>query len=97
MSYILNNFTGKNKLWEVFWLHNFLLGGVITTVLDPLLESDSIALLISIAVFSLVWCIWVFVGLWQCAFNTSWKVFGYIARVIVVLGVATIPLLFFVE
>jgi hypothetical protein len=92
MNYILNNFTGKNRLWEVFWLHNILLGGLITSATDSLLDSDSLVLLITVA-----WGVWVFAGLWQCAFNTKWKVFGYLARGIVVLGVVAIPLIFFVE
>jgi hypothetical protein len=86
MKYIIGNFLGTNKLWHVFWLHNFLLGTLITAAVDSIANTGNIPLLLTYLGLTVLWSVWVFVGLWQCAFNANHKFWGYIARVISVLG-----------
>ncbi|WNC69400.1 hypothetical protein RI845_04430 [Thalassotalea nanhaiensis] len=80
MDIIKNNFNGKNKLWQVFWIQNILIGAILNFSVEniaPGLGHFSIILLI---VFSIAYSIWVAVGMWQCAFNASWVGWGYIVR-----------------
>ena len=86
MKYIMGNFLGTNKLWHVFWLHNFLLGALISSAADPIINIGNIPLLYTYLGLIVLWSFWVFVGLWQCAFNVSHKFWGYISRVISVFG-----------
>ncbi|TLU61883.1 hypothetical protein FE810_13790 [Thalassotalea litorea] len=80
MELIKNNFTGKTPLWQVFWVQNILLGGLLQLLVDalaPQLSTISTIVLLSIVVS---YGIWVMVGMWQCAFNARWKIWGYLIR-----------------
>jgi hypothetical protein len=95
MNIIKNNFLGKTLLWQVFWIHNVLIGGIFQFGVEkvvPHLSTFPTYLLVAFAAF---YSIWVMVGMWQCAFNAKWKGWGYIVRgfFIVILGVVIITIL----
>ena len=91
---IIAAWSGKEKLWKVFWLYNFILGTAIGYAIDYV---AGLGLIIEIAVFTvvLIWAIWVLVALWRCAFNSRWRGWGYVCRGVVVLslGVAALKVI----
>jgi hypothetical protein len=86
---IKNNFTGNEKLWKVFWLHNILGGIALSVLIYPAflgLAALGIPKLIFILpIILFLWLIWVMFGFWQCAFNCSWRGWGYFSRGYVIL------------
>jgi hypothetical protein len=78
---------GNEKLWKVFWLYNTLLGSALLYAMD---YSARLGTIVEVAIYLvvLVWVVWVAVGLWRCAFNTQWRIWGYLARGAVILTVA---------
>lgn len=80
MDIIKGNFQGKTPLWQVFWIQNVLVGGLLEFFVDkigPLLSSFPLYLLVT---FTVLYGIWIFIGMWQCAFNADWKGWGYLVR-----------------
>jgi hypothetical protein len=85
---------GEVRLWKVFWIYivlNFFLISLLRKVLEEVEKyvslDNSILWRAFVAIFGLlvtVYFIWVSVSLWKCAFNSEWKVWGYVCRVIVV-------------
>ena len=81
------HWNGQASLASAYWLIG-VLGGVVFSVLFNLLASSPIALLIF-----LVWVpytVFALVSIWRCAWNTSWKGWGYIARALVLLNVLSV-------
>ena len=77
---------GTAKLWKVFWLYNFLLGSALLYATD---YSAKLGAVVEVTIYLvvLVWIIWVAVALWRCAFNAKWRIWGYLARGVVILTV----------
>jgi hypothetical protein len=74
------SWAGNEPLWRVFWLYYWLLGsflGFIAGIFAYFLPAPAL-----IALFP--WSVWVLVSMWRCAFNTSWRGWGYIVRINVV-------------
>ena len=86
MEPIARAWRGQERLWKVFWLYNFLLGSAVIAAIDAV-PAEQVVLVIFILVTALAWAVWVGVSLWRCAFNSSWRGWGYIARGLVVLSV----------
>ena len=94
MGEIKKAWLGDEKLWKVFWIYNFLLGGFLNIGIDQIDKLGESFFWVFVVVY-LVWAIWVLGSLWRCAFNASWKGWGYIIRGIVVLCVVVIVLAIF--
>ena len=86
MNDIMAAWNGKEKLWKVFWLYNFLLGTLLLSAMDYLVGLGTVIEVITYLIV-LVWAVWVLVSLWRCAFNAKWRIWGYLARALVVLTV----------
>ena len=78
---------GEVKLWKVFWLYNFILGSALIYAMD---YAGNFGLVVEIVVYLivLIWVVWIVVALWRCAFNASWKGWGYITRGLLVVCLA---------
>lgn len=77
--------SGRGKLWKVYWLY-----GVIGTWVIGLLGGFAAGLFglsarLVLAIF-LPYNLWVVVSVWRCAFNGDSRIWGYIARVAVLIG-----------
>ena len=87
---IQSAWNGNERLTLVFWGYyvlgtsgiSFLLGLVLVM---PVL-SDILILRTGVIFLGLTYFIWVVVSVWQCAFNVKNKIYGYIARIIVIFG-----------
>ena len=74
---------GKASLASAYWLVG-VAGGIVFGFLFNLLASSSAIFLIVIAWFPYI--IFASVSIWRCAWNSSWRGWGYLARTIVVLN-----------
>jgi hypothetical protein len=80
MDVIKNNFRGKAPLWQVFWIQNILIGGLLQYGVEKVAPHLSTVPIYLLIVFAVLYSLWVTVGMWQCAFNAKWKGWGYIVR-----------------
>ena len=93
---------GNCQLWRVFWLGNFLAYFILVGLVGiiSLLTDGADAFLVSTAtLLFLIYLVFVLYALWKCAFNVENKIYGYLARIYVVLafityviGMVTIPM-----
>ena len=74
---------GKASLASAYWLVG-VAGGIVFGFLFNLLASSSAIFLIVIAWFPYI--IFATVSIWRCAWNSSWRGWGYLARTMVVLN-----------
>jgi hypothetical protein len=87
---ILASWKGKERLWKVFWIYNWLFGTAVGIGVEAASKALPVPAFLVVAVLVLIWAVWVTVSLWRCAFNSSWRGWGYIVRAIVVLAVIAI-------
>lgn len=102
MGFVKRAWKGETKLWIVFWLFGVavttvgfiafgLLMGILLGVLSmtgaPLIVVKVLGILVII--IPVIYYIWNAVSLWRCAWNAKLKIWGYIVRVLVVLGVVS--------
>lgn len=84
MELIKRCWKGEEKLWKVYWLY-----GVVGSILIQLLFGVLGMVLPLFAKLGMVgylaYCVWLLVSQWRCAWNCSWKGWGYIVRGIIVL------------
>lgn len=80
---------GKASLASAYWLVG-VLGGVVFLFLFNLLASNPAVLLVLIA--WLPYAVFSVVSIWRCAWNSSWRGWGYIARTVVVLNIIVVLL-----
>jgi hypothetical protein len=84
---------GEESLSLVFWGY-YVLGAFGVSLLLGLvavtgqIHNFPILRWISVAL-ALIYFVWAVVSVWRCAFNIKNKIYGYIARIIVVLGAAS--------
>lgn len=90
MGFFKRAWRGEEKLWKVFWLYGVLLYTVLSLVFLVLLVPVVLASLM-IPAFGLVpfiimlpYTVWVWVAVWRCAWNAKWRLWGYVARILVV-------------
>jgi hypothetical protein len=79
---------GRASLASAYWLIGVLGGIVVSTLLTlavTLVDSTLVHLLVLLA--WITYDIFALVSIWRCAWNTSWKGWGYMARAVVLLGV----------
>ena len=90
---------GRASLASAFGLvgiiGSFVIGLVVALVIS-FAETQGWAILYRIAdILNFVYLVFVSVSIWRCAWNTSWKVWGYIARSIVIINVIRIVYVIF--
>jgi hypothetical protein len=73
---ILASWKGHERLWKVFWIYNWLCGTAVGIGVEAAAKVLPWPALLVIAVFALIWAVWVTVSLWRCAFNSSWRGWG---------------------
>lgn len=77
-----DSWQGREKLWVVFWLWNMLLGSVMG-VIDWKTQERPIAFDLAYLLLLLAYTVFICVTLWRCAFNVTWKGWGYASRAMV--------------
>ena len=83
-NYFTRAFTGKQKLWTVFWPLAIFQG----LVLDPLYGEAALSAMTStgdllqwgLLLLLLIPQAFIFISVWTCAFNTAWAGWGWLAR-----------------
>ena len=106
-TFLLSYWDGEQKLWKAFWLLGFIFQILFFYFLLFLLYVGMLLKLtwsIKITVFLLsnIYTVWILVSIWNCAYNVESKFFwffnkriwGDIARLIVVLNVILIFLIY---
>lgn len=81
------SWSGNERLWKVFWIYNWLFGTAIGIGSEAAANVLPWPALLVIGLLTVAWAIWITVSLWRCAFNASWRGWGYIVRAIVVVSV----------
>ena len=76
---------GHASLASAFWIIGFA-GGMIFRIAFHLLQETPFVLLVLFA--WIPYTIFALVSIWKCAWNTSWKGWGYLARTLITLQVA---------
>jgi len=84
---IVASWKGNERLWKVFWIYNWLVGTAVGIGVEAASNSLPMSAFLVVAVLILIWAVWVTVSLWRCAFNASWRGWGYIVRAVVGLAV----------
>ena len=98
-SILLNYWHGKEKLWKAFWIMGFFLQFIVAYVLLFLLylgSSIGLTWSIKIIIFILsnVYTIWIWVSIWNCAYNVKKKIWGHISRFIIILNLIIVILIY---
>lgn len=75
---------GEASLASAYWLIG-VLGGMVFSLLSIMLASSSAILLVFIA--WIPYSIFALVSIWRCAWNSSWRGWGYLARSVVVVNI----------
>ena len=74
---------GEEDLWRVYWLYG-LLYPVLLLLCIQVLTSSTIAGMNGSVLFNILmglFCFWMCVSLWRCAWNCNWRFWGYWARI----------------
>ena len=77
--------SGKEQLWKVYAFY-FAIPGLLLYFVKLAMPITPYSI-ISVSVALILWCVFICVALWRCAFNTKYKGLGYLARI------TTLPLL----
>jgi len=90
MEFITDSLKGREPLWKVFWLYTVLLGVVLTVIFGTVIDGLGTIGWTLVVVLSALWGLWVLIAVWQCAFQTEWRGWAYLARtgvILIVIGV----------
>lgn len=82
---------GQQRLWVVFWFY-WVLGAFLIDLVFSLIEGSGMKVRLYLATLC-VFVVYVGLALWRCAFNVSQSWLGYVARGLVVLNIAGVPLI----
>jgi hypothetical protein len=85
ISFITLYWSGRGKLWKIYWLYG-IAGGWVVGILSGILAGLSGVSIRAIMAVFLPFNIWVLVSIWRCAFNADSRTWGYIARVLTLIG-----------
>ena len=94
MNTITKSWKGTESLWIVFWIHNTLIGFFVEKIAEGLELNGTEWLYYFLSALSVAWAIWASVSLWRCAFNSSWRGWGYLVRLILSLIIVLILIAF---
>lgn len=86
--YILSSFNGHEKLWMAYWINFVVVNNAVSNLVESFVIYKNITIQIIASIVSLAVLIWGMVSVWRCAFNVKNHYWGYIARVMVVVGPA---------
>lgn len=82
---------GKEKLWKVFWLWFVAVWcvlGILFEFLAPYALTNDTFMhywLQWVFLVLMVYMVWILMSLWHCAFNATWKGWGYLVRLTVIM------------
>ena len=98
-NHLLSYWNGKEKLWKAFWLMGFafqifLLFFFIFIIYIGSLIGLSWSIQITIFLISIIYTIWIYVSIWNCAYNVKKKYWGHIARFYIILNIILFFLLY---
>lgn len=86
MDWMKRAWSGEERLWKVFWIYGFvfnlilaIIGVVIGLFLGPVGTK-------AFSVITFAYFVFIAVSEWRCAFNANWRGWGYVVRVLVILG-----------
>ena len=88
MNWIKNAWQGKTPLWKVFWIYG-VIGNNLLMIICSAMIGNLTSIIISMVIM-FAYTIWILVSQWRCAFNTKWRGWGYIVRILAIIA----PLLF---
>jgi len=75
---------GEARLWKAFWLYFVLALNIGVLAVGYVVGTFGLPYLaVWIVIAPIV--VWAAVSVWRCAFNTRWRGWGYIARIVVVI------------
>ncbi len=87
MDFVVTWFKGEERLWKPYWLGG-VVGGFFWQILNVLVGFAGMPFLSTpLVVLSVIYWFWVLTAIWRCAFNVDSNVWGYLARVYVVIVV----------
>ena len=85
MEFITDSLKGREPLWKIFWLYTVISGLVLTVVFETVIDGLGTIGWAVVIVLSAGWGLWILIALWQCAFQTEWRGWAYLARTAVIL------------
>ena len=96
---LLSYWNGKEKLWKAFWLMGFafqifLLFFFIFIIYIGSLIGLSWSIQITIFLISIIYTIWIYVSIWNCAYNVKNVFWGHIARFYIIFNILLIILIY---
>ena len=74
---------GEEALWKAYWLIGVLGGWAVQTVAANLVSFEIVPVLPAVG-GALIYAVYVFVAIWRCAFNADRRIWGYLARAVLV-------------
>ncbi len=86
MSSLSKAWRGEERLWKVFWIYG-VIGTIVLLVLLSIVNSifgSTIAIVYALIIVA--YTLWLTVAEWRCAFQTDWKIWGYVVRILIVLN-----------
>ena len=97
--FLQSYWNGKQKLWKAFWLMGFVVQIIFSFfLLFVLYIGFSLGLTWSIKIFifliSMIYTIWIYVSIWNCAYNVKNKLCGHVSRTIVILNIVFLILVY---
>ena len=90
MEFVTDSLKGREPLWRVFWLYAVVVGLVLTVVFDTVIDRLGTIGWTLVVAPSALWGLWILIALWQCAFQTEWRGWAYLARTAVILIVIVV-------
>ena len=84
--YLVSSWRGLEPLWKVYWLNFVLVGICIGRIGEGLVGSQSLIFLCLYLVLAIAFYTWSITCIWRCSFNTSSKIWGYLARFVSIVG-----------
>ena len=77
---------GKASLASAYWLLGYL-GHLVLGVIYKIIATQELFLLNTIfLLISTIYSVFTYISIWRCAWNTSWKGWGYIVRAFIAIG-----------
>jgi hypothetical protein len=83
-TFITLYWSGRGKLWKIYWMYGTFVGWLLVPIYILAARSGIPVRAISGAL--LPYRVWVVVSIWRCAFNSESRTWGYVARILAVIG-----------
>lgn len=89
MEWIKRAWRGEARLWLVFWIYGVVFGIVFALARLAVFAVIGKSIAIPFIVIHSIYWIWLAVSQWRCAFNTEWKIWGYVVRILTLMGIVS--------